>query len=55
MISRIDDQTRWSRHPDATQRCEEEAEERSRPSDEGDHYGWAATVRENSESYWRTA
>lgn len=50
MISRLDFRT--SQDPAAVQLAEEVAEELSRPSDEGDVYGWGASMAEDRERRW---
>jgi hypothetical protein len=52
-MSRIDHLTRYSRDPAAIQLCEDAAEEESLPSDEGDLYGWGASLAEDRETRWR--
>lgn len=51
-ISRIDYRIRWATDPEAEALAEEIAEELSRPSDEGDPYGWCASLAEDRERRW---
>ena len=51
-MSRHDHRLRWSRDPEAIALAEETAEDMAHP-DEGDNFGWCASLAEDRETRWR--